>query len=245
MILARWLTDGVRIELGSPICELNIDGRAEEIKCSNIISTDYGGAVFSYVREGQEVGPSGNILEYSTNVTHGSSPRNNLHATARATLTRRQTYPSIFINYRQADTEAYAWRLHESLTQRYGRDAVFLDEFSIRPGEPYRWTLQQAVVHCKILICLIGPHWLSMRDTSAQLRIQGYSDLVRRELCAAMDRGTIVIPVITPRAEIPNETDLPDDLRGLEELQFMNLSSRRWEAESRDLCDALDQHLRQ
>ncbi len=174
----------------------------------------------------------------------GRSPHDNLHSTARATLTRRQVYPEIFVNYRQADTEAYAWRLHESLTQRYGKDAVFLDQFSIRPGESYRWTLQQAVVHCKVLICLIGPHWLCFQDDDDHPRIQGDSDLVHRELCAAMDRGTVVIPVITPKAEVPNQRDLPDDLGGLEELQFMNLSARHWEAESRDLFEALVSHVR-
>jgi hypothetical protein len=245
MILEQWLVEGGIVKLGKPVCRLNVDGARLEVKAANLTADDYGGIAYAYVREGDEIGPLGRILEFSTNAASGVSPREKLHSAGRASLRRRPSYPRIFLNYRHVDTEAYAWRLHESLTQRYGPDAVFLDQFSIRPGELYRWTLQQAVAHCVVMISLIGPNWFDAENKSGKPKLIDEGDLVHRELCAAMDRGAVVIPVLTPRGEIPASYSLPEGLVGLEELQYLNLSARQWSADLQFLFRALDEHVTQ
>jgi hypothetical protein len=73
---------------------------------------------------------------------------------------RRARYPRIFLNYRRADSEAFVGRLHEGLVRIYGEGDVFMDQFSIQPGELFAWTVQQAVVHSSVMISVIGPNWM-------------------------------------------------------------------------------------
>ena len=58
----------------------------------------------------------------------------------------------------------YAGRLHEALGATFGPDEILMDEFSIRAGEHWAWTIQQAVAHARVLVALIGPKWLTIED---------------------------------------------------------------------------------
>jgi len=47
------------------------------------------------------------------------------------------TAERVFISYRRADTSHFVGRLQEVISERYGRDSVFMDVESIRPGQDY------------------------------------------------------------------------------------------------------------
>lgn len=243
VILKKWLTEG-QLRRGDEVCELDVDGARHVIKSPwPSVDTDYAGVFRVGAREGDEVGPLGEIMWVSTSST-GADPKDaTLLATARIKRVRRAAYPPIFISYRRMDTDAAAGRLHEALVNRHGEDAVFMDQFSIRPGEVWPWTIQQAVTHCKLAIVLVGPQWLTIQGPSGRPRIGDYSDFVLREVCAALDRGTAVIPVLVSGAQIPTREQLPSELEGLDQLQFHELGTRHWATDVSGLMAEIDRQL--
>lgn len=52
--------------------------------------------------------------------------------------------PSVFINYRRADSGASAGRLTDDLKEQLRGVRVFRDVAEIHPGEDFRWTLEQS-----------------------------------------------------------------------------------------------------
>lgn len=228
MVVSGWLTTS-EIRRGDPVCDLIVDGVPRTLMANAIHPTDYASPVCHYVSEGAEVGPWGALAELSYNMDATPRPRV-FHASAKRPLQRRDNYPRIFLNYRRQDAEAFAGRLHESLSAEFGRDQVFMDIFGIRPGEIFPWTIQQAVAHAEVVVSLIGAKWLTLTDSTGRRRIDGPFDFVRHELTAAWDRGTAILPVLLPGASAPSRESLPNDITGLEELQMLELSARYWDA---------------
>jgi hypothetical protein len=154
---------------------------------------------------------------------------------------RRPRYPAISLSYRRADSEALTGRLQETLSREFGDDDVFMDQFSILPGEPYPWAIQQAAAHCDVLIAVMGPSWLEPGVEVGKRRLDLRTDLLRREVTAALDRGTRVIPVLLPGATIPTWFDLPEGMHGLQLLQAIEIGLRHWRTETAELICAIRQ----
>jgi hypothetical protein len=70
----------------------------------------------------------------------------------------------IFISYRRDDSAGYAGRLFDRLSDRFGRDQIFMDIDTIEPGLDFVEVIEQAVGSCDVLIALLGRHWLSAAD---------------------------------------------------------------------------------
>ena len=238
MTIRRWLLANNALRVGEPICELAVDGALRTVACPQglVQQNDYGGVVWRYVDEGNEVGPWGQLLAYALS----GLGVDRLHQSARRPLRRRPRYPKLFLSYRREDGEAYAGRLHESLKATFGLEELFLDQFSIQPGEVFPWTIQQAAVHATAMIVLIGPRWRAVSDAhGGRSRLFDERDFVLREIAAALDYGTMVIPVLLPGGTIPIPRELPDELTALPDLQFFELSSRRWDTDVTELKNTL------
>lgn len=216
---------------GDVICQGTVDGKPRDIIFPGDESANVFFPHYHYVAEGSEVGPFGYLLEYSE---HGPGYRD--VDPPHGPLVRRDRYPRIFLNYRRNDSEAYAGRLHESLSSVFGADEVFMDQFSIRPGEIYPWVIQQAAAHCDVMVTIIGRKWLT--DENAK-KLQSESDFLHREVVAALDRGTQIIPILVERAEVPDPQRLPYDMRRLSERQMLELSARHWQTDVEALRDEI------
>jgi hypothetical protein len=68
---------------------------------------------------------------------------------------------SIFIGYRHEEAGADAGRLAAEL--RRDGYPVFID-FEMRPATIWPDKIQQAVSNCAVLLAVIGPDWLEMKD---------------------------------------------------------------------------------
>lgn len=146
MVVKTWFKQpGQRAAYREPICELTVDGAPILITHDESqYRADVWGIYRHFMNAGDEVGPWGELFEFSESTVAILGP---LHpgAPRKFNYRRRESYPPIFLNYRRNDSEAYAGRLHEVLSQRFGVDFVFMDQFSIRGGEVAPWTIQQAV----------------------------------------------------------------------------------------------------
>jgi hypothetical protein len=121
----------------------------------------------------------------------------------------------IFISYRRDDSEYIVGRIYEDLCTAYGEKNIFKDVDSIPLGVDFRDEISEVVNSCDMLIALIGEKWNTISDESGNPRINNPDDLVRIEIEEALKRNIPVIPIITSKAEIPKENELPDSLKEL------------------------------
>jgi len=150
---------------------------------------------------------------------------------------------SIFISYRRDDSEGQAGRLFEKLSDRFGRDKVFLDVVGIGTGIDFRVEIDRKVSSCDLLIAVIGKNWLLSKDKNGKRRVDSPSDFVRLEIAAALKRDIPVVPVFVQGATMPSEEDLPENLRPLVYRNGIELTHAKWDSDVELLVQAIKRAL--
>jgi len=145
----------------------------------------------------------------------------------------------VFISYRRNDSDVAAGRLADNLMEIFGRDAIFRDLDTLEAGEDYTAALDRALGSCVALIAMIGPRWSNITDDAGHRRLENPADWVRIEIRRALERDIRVIPVLIS-ATMPQETDVPGDLKSLLQRQALDLSDRHWRQDVELLAQALE-----
>ncbi|NJL46773.1 MAG: toll/interleukin-1 receptor domain-containing protein [Leptolyngbyaceae cyanobacterium SM2_5_2] len=122
---------------------------------------------------------------------------------------------SIFISYRRRDSIDITGRIYDRLVAHFGQGSVFKDVDAIPLGVNFRRHLEREVSHCPVLLAIIGPQWLGITDGRGHPRLANPKDWVRVEIETALRRDSLVIPVLVGGAELPDDTALPESLKGL------------------------------
>ena len=104
--------------------------------------------------------------------------------------------PKILVNYRRDDSAAYAGRLADRLREHFGRENVFVDIDTIRPGEDFVDRIDQSIAECDALVAVIGKSWLTAVDPQGRRRLDREDDFVRTEIAKALERHIRVIPAL-------------------------------------------------
>src|SRR5437764_7298748 len=120
----------------------------------------------------------------------------------------------IAISYRREDSLPIAGRLYDRLQAKFGKENVFMDFDSIPPGMDFREQIKQMIERSKLVIAIIGRHWLR-EQPDASRRIDNPADFVRLEIAYALQRGIPVIPVLVNNAPMPPPEKLPREIEGL------------------------------
>src|SRR6266699_465958 len=120
----------------------------------------------------------------------------------------------IAISYRREDSLPTAGRLYDRLQAKFGKNNVFMDFDSIPPGMDFREQIKQMIERSKLVIAIIGPHWLG-EQPDASRRIDNPADFVRLEIAYALERGIPVIPVLVNNTPMPPPEKLPQEIEGL------------------------------
>jgi hypothetical protein len=145
---------------------------------------------------------------------------------------------AVFISYRRDDSEGQARALFRDLSEILGKDAVFMDVDSIALGRDFREVLQEHLASCDSMLVLIGARWLTAED-SAGRRLDHPDDYVRQEIAGALKRKIPVTRVLVQGARIPDQSQLPDDLKDLAYRNGFELSHTRWDSDVRELLQRL------
>ena len=156
-------------------------------------------------------------------------------------MSRSRSGGGIFISYRREETAAYAGRLYDRLSDRFGEDRVFMDVDSIAIGVDFVTAIQKAVSGCAILLVIIGRDWSAITDNKGRRRIENPDDFVRLEIEAALQRNIRVVPVLVDGAALPQGADLPLSLRSLIRRQTLVLSHTNFRSEISRLVSAIDE----
>ena len=146
----------------------------------------------------------------------------------------------IFISYRRADSDVAAGRLADDLSRTFGPDTIFRDIERLEPGEDYVKALDRALDTCVAVIAVIGPRWLTITDEKGNRRLADPNDWVHVEIHRALERQIRVIPVLLPGTIMPQEGEMPQDIKELPTHQAFELSDRHWKQELEILVGALE-----
>jgi len=146
----------------------------------------------------------------------------------------------VFISYRRVDTSGHSGRVYDRLNQRFGASLIFFDVSSIQPGEDFVKAIEGAVSSCGVLLAIIGVQWLSIKDENGHRRLDNPKDFVRLEIATALSRKIRVIPVLVGGATIPQEDDLPDDLRLLSRRNAIQINDEAFHSDVDRLIAAIE-----
>jgi hypothetical protein len=130
----------------------------------------------------------------------------------------------IFVSYRREDSAGNALGISQYLEREFGRKNVFID-IDLRAGSKFPVVLEQRLKECGVVLVLIGPHWLDVRDEEGNRRLDNSDDWVRLEIGSALKRDITVIPVLVGGATLPPKTALPAEIRGLVDHQAVSISN--------------------
>jgi hypothetical protein len=138
----------------------------------------------------------------------------------------------VFISYRREDSKWPARQMYEALLRYLPHGRVFIDIDSIPPGSDFVEILQRQVKECELVLALIGDEWIGNFDPkTGQRRLDNPNDFVRIEICAALSRGIPVVPVLLDGALMPDEDQLPADMRTLSRKQAEFVAYRTFDAD--------------
>lgn len=127
----------------------------------------------------------------------------------------------------------------DHLQEVFGDESVILNVETIEVGIDFEQAIHKALNSCKVLLPIIGPHWVSIKDEAGNPRLFNNHDFIRIEISAALERNIRVIPVLVNGAKMPLASDLPDNLQGLIRRHAQELSSSRWKYDCKQLTDVL------
>ncbi|WP_339705067.1 toll/interleukin-1 receptor domain-containing protein [uncultured Kriegella sp.] len=130
----------------------------------------------------------------------------------------------VFISYRREDTgDFWADTILMYMSNEFGARSFFKDSESIETGSQWRETLFIELEKAVVLLLLIGPEFFTLIGKSGKPRIKEKGDIVRIEISEAIRLGKAIIPVLLPQAKLPDQKDLPSDIRKLLEIEVFNL----------------------
>lgn len=147
--------------------------------------------------------------------------------------------PNIFISYRRDDSPANARLLHDQLQAAFPRHTVFMDVKKIRIGEDWQAVLREQIDTADVVLVVIGPNWLDVRDEQGRRRLDDEGDFVRWEIAEAIRLGKVLVPLQVDGAAMPGAADLPEDIVRLPGYQGQVLSHLRFEDDVQTLIARL------
>ncbi len=149
--------------------------------------------------------------------------------------------PKIFICYRRSGEGAgFGGRIADKLVEHFGPYQCFRDIEDIEKGTDFVESIAKATSVCELLLVVIGPDWLTLKDRQGQPKILNRNDFVRLEVGTALSRNIRVIPVLVGGAKDLTEEQLPEDLKLLARRQSHELSDNRWDYDSDQLIKSIE-----
>ncbi len=133
----------------------------------------------------------------------------------------------IFVSYRRDDSQGFAGRLADDLTEILGPDRVFRD-IEIPAGSDFTDVLHRAIAASDLLLVVIGKHWAADSKQGYRSRLFEPTDWVRTEIEAAFAQGKQVIPVLVGGARMPEADSLPSSIARITRVQAAELTDRHW-----------------
>lgn len=149
-------------------------------------------------------------------------------------------HKQIFINYRRDDSSGYSLALYHELLKWYNKKDIFKDFHNIEPGQDFEHAIDEALDRCGVLIVVIADKWTNL---IAERKNLSSPDYVNQEIATALAKDVYVIPITINGTAMPNESELPIELKKLTRRQSLNIDQIKFENDVRKLVDIIDRRL--
>ncbi|RMG76565.1 MAG: toll/interleukin-1 receptor domain-containing protein [Chloroflexi bacterium] len=116
----------------------------------------------------------------------------------------------IFINYRRSDNPCFAERIRDWFLLRYARENVFMDFDAIPPFVKFEDFILDYLNQTDVMLVIIGRNWVNLLKEKAANNEQ---DFVKLEIMTALRNNILIAPICVDGAAVPDEDDLPDELK--------------------------------
>jgi hypothetical protein len=146
----------------------------------------------------------------------------------------------IFINYRRSEAEYAAGALGRELRRHFGDDRIFRDKEDIGGGASWKRRVLDEINGESALLILIGRGWAMVTDAQGRRRLDNPDDPLRMEIADGLRDGAAILPILLENAEMPADTDLPEDLRAITEHNALNLRDGDWQYDLTNICRTLE-----
>ncbi len=141
---------------------------------------------------------------------------------------------NIFISYRRADSEDFAGRLYDHLSQEYA--SAFLDtEDGIGAGERFLKVIVKEIEKADVFLMLIGKE--SEKEFKKR---ENEDDYVLKEILHAHKSNCTIIPLLLNG--VTEIEYLPDDLDFIRELSYYEFSHKKFSLNLEGLKDEINKH---
>jgi TIR domain len=147
--------------------------------------------------------------------------------------------PRLFVSYRIGDSVYATAAIADRLSDAFGPGNVFRDRDSLALGAVYPAKIRRALERCDIVLAVVGPSWLEIRDEAGHRCLDNAQDWVRTELRMAFERDIPVVPVLLDDTPVPDPARLPDDIRVLSLCTYWQVRHQSFESDLRGLADGL------
>src|SRR5262249_61662753 len=125
---------------------------------------------------------------------------------------RRPIIGKFYNNFRREDSISTACRLHDRLSQTFGRKNIFMDVDHIPAGVDFVAHLNSQIVACKIALVVIGPRWLEAKDESGGGRLEKPDGFLTNENAKTLAPHKPCLPVLFDRAGMAQGGERPGPL---------------------------------
>jgi len=107
-----------------------------------------------------------------------------------------------------------AGRICDHLVDRFGRENILRDVDSIPFGVDVRKFIAEKIAQSDLLLAIVGPNWLDLKNSKGLPRLEDPDDFVRFEIESALHYQLPIIPVLIDEMSMPTEDTLPAELKG-------------------------------
>jgi hypothetical protein len=121
----------------------------------------------------------------------------------------------IFISYRRNDSAEFVGQFASALRRKLQGAEVFTDIQSLKLGVDFKESIISAIWQSTIMIVVIGPAWNPFDPITKVPKLFSDDDVVRLEIEEGIKRNLLMIPIVLPRAEMPQPPQLPKSIQGL------------------------------
>ncbi|MGH8728734.1 MAG: CHASE2 domain-containing protein [Burkholderiales bacterium] len=136
---------------------------------------------------------------------------------------------SLFISYRREDAGSASGRLAGWLAREFGDENIFIDVDKIAPGAQFARVIEEKLSSCDCFLAIMGKTWASCTDSQGRRRLDSPDDFVRREIAAALRRDKLAkYPILVDGAAMPKAEELPEDIRGITQLNAFEIRNARY-----------------
>ncbi|MDX3661203.1 toll/interleukin-1 receptor domain-containing protein [Streptomyces sp. ID05-26A] len=146
----------------------------------------------------------------------------------------------IFLSYRIKDSVHATAAISGLLAAHYGPGNVFRDRDSLPLGSVYPRRIRRELERADVVIAVIGPSWLTIRNRNGERCLDDQRDWVRTELRMAFERDIQVVPVLLDDTPLPDRSLLPSDIALLSLSMYWQVRHRTFESDVRGLIENLE-----